>query len=126
MVSKEKTVENFNTIVKNLMEQIITLYPDCKVSTYASSAYQVMKTHKTKLLDQFILFVYEHQSYFEEKNTDIFLKDIVNTKKSRLLRSVLSDIRAIWNDLSLEDQDSLFEYMQVLCKLCSDYILCIV
>jgi len=113
--------KNFNSVVTDFTEQLVKLNPSSIVINNVNKAKMAMKVSKIKLLDQFVLHVLEHKEYFDNKDDYIFLN--ISFPNSKIITAMIKDVRSLWNTISDDNKDRIFEYFQVLCYYSREYVL---
>jgi len=118
-------IDNFNVVSLELIDQIVKIYPDSLIANNTYRAKSLIKISKTKLIDQFVLYVLIYKHYFDNKDDYVFTDISVfeTVKDSKLLTTILSDIRTLWVKLNKTNKEKIFEYMQVLCYYASEYVI---
>ena len=113
--------KNFNSVVIDFTEQLVKLNPSSIVINNVNRAKMAMKVSKIKLLDQFVLHILEHKEYFDNKDDYIFLN--ISFPNSKIITAMIKDVRSLWNTISDDNKDRIFEYFQVLCYYSREYVL---
>jgi hypothetical protein len=111
----------FTTQLINFFEELCSVFPEEKDIKMALEGLRgVKKINPRLMLDLFMDHVYSDCSAaIYEKNVETFIQVAqlkINTQFNEML-SALSLFNKHWYTLSPKNQDSMWQYLQVLCKL---------
>jgi hypothetical protein len=111
----------FTTQLINFFEELCSVFPEEKDIKMALEGLRgVKKINPRLMLDLFMDHVYSDCSAaIYEKNVETFIQVAqlkINTQFNEML-SALSLFNKHWYTLSSKNQDSMWQYLQVLCKL---------
>jgi len=111
----------FTTQLINFFEELCNVFPEEKDIKMALEGLRgVKKINPRLMLDLFMDHVYSDCSAaIYEKNVETFIQVAqlkINTQFNEML-SALSLFNKHWYTLSPKNQDSMWQYLQVLCKL---------
>jgi hypothetical protein len=111
----------FTTQLINFFEELCVVFPEEKDIKMAVEGLRgVKKINPRLMLDLFVDHVYKDCSTaIYEKNVDRFIEVAqvkISTQFNEML-SALSLFHKYWHTLSQKNKDTMWQYLQVLCKL---------
>jgi hypothetical protein len=111
----------FTTQLINFFDELCAVFPEEKDIKMATEGLKgVKKINPRLMLDLFMEHVYKDCSVaIYEKNVDQFIQ-VAQTKISTQFNDILSALSLFqkhWYTLSPKNQDTMWQYLQILCRL---------
>ena len=122
-ISNITIIKAFNKTLINFINELENKYPhESDISTYKNSVIFLDKTNPKLVVDYYKQYVYIYKNYIDNKNEDFFLdndfKEHTGGSEWCFVRGMR--LKEYWKDLSDKSKDAVWEYFQVLNKLCSN------
>lgn len=121
------TLSRFNLTVENLINDLITLYPDKGYLKVCREKFNILKNYNPKLtMTYFIQSVYPYKEQIQKKEDSFFLEKDYNTDVNKYVNDMnnsawaldrVLDLKNIWNELSDKNKETIWTYFNVLIKL---------
>lgn len=124
---KKDCIKLFNTAVKDLINDFITVYPDDNGLKAMRVVYKMLKKVNRKLpqesFHQYIVTKYE--PYIEQRNDQYVIKclkiDLEENTSSdvitNMMRQIQDNIFTKWDLMSPEQKETIWQHMDVLLKI---------
>lgn len=119
------TLHEFNSTVIELADQLSIVCPGSLISNNIGNLKMIIRSHPTKVIELFIIYVLPDKDKIDEGNNDFFLnksyEDVV--EKTEIPVGNIFEFKNIWYKLKYENQELVKQYMQLLCYHAQEYFL---
>jgi hypothetical protein len=116
----DNTIEQFNTIAYQLLEQISDIVDTPKVKMSKSVFKTVIEKEVQKPIEQFIIHLLPHKEHIFLKNEQFFLNYNISDNEQSYITDLIA-LKPLWERLSDENKTIIFNYLIQLCNASEYY-----
>ena len=129
-MSTDQLVEDFNSTLSDLVDNIATVCPDNIIVDNRKLIKRILAKpdSKRKAIDTFVAKVLIYKPQIDRGDETFFLSksyddDVADASDGKNLTGKVFEFKGIWKKLSSENKSYVIQYMQLLCELAQNYFL---
>lgn len=131
-MSKQGLIDDFNVVFLDMANYISKICPNSVIGRNIKDINKAFENlsprNKNKFIDGYVIKVLKYKKFIDDENEEFFFKEIEKdeVKNSSELKSSdidLCELKTIWCKLKQGDREQIFQYLQGLCAISTEYIL---
>lgn len=117
-------INEFNGLVMELASQLSKICPTSVISNNISVIKQMIKSHPTKIMDIFVMYVLKYKQQIDAGNETFFLENsyLSESKNDPDAMKQIFTFKNIWSTLHSDNKEVVIQYMQLLCQMALLYV----
>lgn len=128
----DTTVSDFNTLLLDLVDQIIILFPKSILAGNKDVIEMIMEKNNKKIIDYFVMYILKYKKQIDSGDESFFLEntfseDITSACKEADKRDTNDifkkafEFKTMWKTINKENKKVIIQYMQMLSSLALNY-----
>lgn len=125
----DELIKNFNDIALQMLGELKKIMPHSILLQNADllKAFTQNESNKTVIIDGFVVHVLKYKDQIDSNDENFFLAhdfndEVQNSKNSSIVK-IINEVKSMWKELSDENKQSIFGYLQVLCFYSQEYFI---
>ena len=120
-MSKLELISEFNNLVLQFLDQLHLITNKPRFKKYNRMISQIIDCNIHKPIDNYCTHIYPYHDQINNRDSNFFLNENFNTSDSEILIEIVN-LKDIWNTLTDENQECVFDYIVELTKYAHAYL----